>query len=382
MKKVLVLGGGIAGVEACISLKKEGFDVSLVSNRDYLYIYPISIWIPLRKIKPEDVKLSLKELSEIHKFELIIDEVIKIEAINKKIFLASSELNYDYLVIALGVDKMKPKGNENYLSICSAPEEAIGIRTQIDELLKKKRGKITIGFGGNPNDTTAIRGGPAFEFIFNIHNLLKERGIRQNFELTFFAPMQNAGAKMGEKAVKMMDTFFTKLDIKKCFGKKIKEFKPNSIIFEDDSLLDSDLIVFIAPTSGHLVLKNSDLPLSEVGFVKINDYCQVEGFNDVFAIGDVAYINGPEWRAKQGHIAEVMAKNTAYNIKSLEIKRSKLKSYINHINILCLMDSGDGGALIYRDTKRAFIIPLPIIGHWLKQGWGKYYKFSKKFKLI
>ena len=382
MKRVLVLGGGVAGVEACIFLKKDGFDVTLVSNRDYLYIYPISIWIPTRKIQPEDVKISLKELSQIHKFELILDEVKQIEAKSKKVVLNTKELTYDYLVVAMGAGKTKPKGDENFLSICSAPEEAIGIRTQIDELLKKKKGKIAIGFGGNPKDTTAVRGGPAFEVMFNIHNLLKERGIRQNFELTFFAPMPKPGAKMGEKALKMMDVFFKKLDIKKQFGKKIKEFKPTSVVFEDDSILEADFIMFISANAGHPMMKNSDLPLTEAGFVKINDNCQVEGFRDVFAIGDVAFIKGPEWRAKQGHIAEVMARNTAYNIKSIETNRDKFKGYLEHLNILCVMDSGDGAAFVYRDSKRGLMIPMPIFGHWLKKAWGTYYKLSKKGKIF
>lgn len=382
MKRVLVLGGGIAGIEASIFLKKEGFDVTLVSNRDYLYIYPISIWIPTRKIKPEDVKIPLKELSEIHKFELIIDEVTKIEAKSKKVYLSSSELIYDYLIVAMGAGKTKPKGDENFLSICSAPEEAIGLRTQMDNLLRAKKGKIAIGFGGNPKDPTAVRGGPAFEVMFNIHHLLKEKGIRQNFELTFFAPMPKPGAKMGEKALKMMDVFFKKLDIKKQFGKKIKEFTPNSVTFEDDSKLEADFIMFISANAGHPIMKNSDLPLTEAGFVKIDENCQVEGFSDVFAIGDVAYIEGPEWRAKQGHIAEVMARNVAYNIKSIETNRSSKKGYLNHLNILCIMDSGDGAAFVYRDTKRGLMIPMPVIGHWLKKAWGLYYKLSKRGKIF
>jgi sulfide:quinone oxidoreductase len=47
MKKALVIGGGFAGVQAAIELKKTNiFDVTLISDRDYIYIYPISIWIP------------------------------------------------------------------------------------------------------------------------------------------------------------------------------------------------------------------------------------------------------------------------------------------------------------------------------------------------
>ena len=49
MKKIVVLGGGFAGLEAAIYLKKENFDVTLVSDRDFFYIYPTSIWIPTRE---------------------------------------------------------------------------------------------------------------------------------------------------------------------------------------------------------------------------------------------------------------------------------------------------------------------------------------------
>jgi len=56
-QKVVVLGGGIAGLEAAIDLRKAGFSVTLVSNRKYIYIYPISIWIPVHKIDFEDACL-------------------------------------------------------------------------------------------------------------------------------------------------------------------------------------------------------------------------------------------------------------------------------------------------------------------------------------
>ncbi|MFN3787849.1 MAG: sulfide:quinone reductase, partial [Sulfurihydrogenibium azorense] len=45
------------------------------------------------------------------------------------------------------------------------------------------------------------------------------------------------------------------------------------------------------------------------------------------------------------------------------------------------MDMGNGGGLAYRDNKRALLLPLPIIGHWMKKGWGLYYKLSKLGKI-
>jgi sulfide:quinone oxidoreductase len=144
--------------------------------------------------------------------------------------------------------------------------------------------------------------------------------------------------------------------------------------------------MFIAAGDGHSVLAHSDMPLNDAGFIKINDYCQVsDGVNTlerVFVIGDCAALEGPEWRAKQGHIAEVMARNSAFNIKMIESNSKAFKGYKEHLNILCVMDSGDGAAFVYRSDKKAIMIPLFILGHWMKKGWGWYYKNSKMKRMF
>src|SRR5665648_1044347 len=241
MKKVLILGGGFAGIQTAIQLQKSGrFEVTLVSDRDYLYLFPISIWVPVREIDFENVKVPLAKIQKKYPFEVIIDSVKEIHAAEHQVVCENQSLGYDYLVVAFGADKMKHKGIENTLSICGKPEVSLSIRDGIDALINKGSGKIAIGFGGNPKDKSAVRGGPAFELMFNIHNYLKNKKLRENFELTFFAPMDEPGAKMGKGALAMMDKMFTNYKINKRFGKKIKEFVSDGVIFEDDSKLDSD----------------------------------------------------------------------------------------------------------------------------------------------
>jgi len=389
MKKVLILGGGFGGLESAIWLRKYGFDVTLVSDRKYMYIYPISIWIPTKEIEFKDACLDLEELSQIHGFTFIEDKVTKLDINNKKIVCENREIiDFEYLIIAIGASKMNHKGSENFLSICGAPEESIKIQKKLDELIAKGSGKIAFGFGGNPKDSSNVRGGPAFEVMFNVHNYLKKKGIRDKFELKFFAPMPKPGARMGQKALEMMDIWFERLNIKAYKGKKIKEFVSDGIILEDDSKIESDFTMFIPAGNGPELFKNSGLPLNEAGLIKINEYCEVmHNFDEnvdkykIFAVGDSAAIDGPDWRAKQGHLTEVMAKAAAFNIMAMEKGIEERKEYISHINILCVMDSGDGAAFVYRDNKKAKMIPLPIIGHWMKKGWGWYFKNSKLNKI-
>jgi sulfide:quinone oxidoreductase len=378
MKRVLILGGGFAGIQTAIELQKSGhFQVTLVSDRDFLYLYPISIWVPVHIKELNDVKIPLAKIQKKYPFEIIIDTVKEIHAADRQVICEKQTLNYDYLVVAFGADKMKHKGLENTLSICGKPEVAVSIRDGIDSLIQKGGGKIAVGFGGNPKDKSAVRGGPAFELIFNIHNMLKKKKIRQNFDLTFFAPMDEPGAKMGKGALPMLNKMFGKYNIAKRFGKKITEFEPGLVAFEDGSKLVSDLILFIPASAGHHVLQTSDLPLTEAGFIQIDTNCQVRGFQDVYAIGDIAAMEGPEWIAKQGHVAELMGKVAAHNIISTETGSVSKKHYHESPNILCVMDTGNGAAFVFRNTSKSLIIPMPFFGHWMKRGWGHYSKVTK-----
>jgi len=378
MKKVLILGGGFAGVQTAIELQKsKQFEVTLVSDRDYLFMYPISIWIPVRTNKFEDVKVPLVKIQKKYLFNLVIDKVARIQASNNQVICESQVLSYDYLVVAFGADKMQHKGINNTLTICGKPEQTLELRNRLDALIEKRKGKIAIGFGGNPKDKSAVRGGPAFELIFNIHHYLKKKGLRDNFELTMFAPMEQPGARMGKNAMKAIQSLFAKQNIQKRFGKKITEFVEDGVVFEDESKLEADLIMFIAGAKGSTILTDSDLPLSEAGFVKINNFNQVNEFQNVFAIGDAAAYEGPEWTARQGHIAEVMGRNAAHNILQIEKGTTNFKCYQEHLNILCIMDMGNGAAFVFRNDKKQIMIPMPVFGHWVKQVWGTYAKLTK-----
>jgi sulfide:quinone oxidoreductase len=386
MKRVVILGGGFAGVEAAIYLRKEQFDVTLVSDREFFYIYPTSIWIPTGGTSMEKICVGLDALKEAHGFDTVVDRVESVSMGEKRVTLASGKrIEGDYMIIALGAGKMKHPGSEHTLSICGSPADASALKERLEALIQKGSGTIAMGFGGNPNDTSAVRGGPAFELLFNVHHHLKKLGKREQFQLEFFAPMAQPGARMGPQALGMMETMFSTMQINRHFGKKIKRFEHDGVVFEDESRLKSDLTMFIPAGNGHPVIQESDLPCNAAGFVTINDYGQVTNGDrvseQVYAIGDVAALEGPDWRAKQGHIAEVMARNAAFNIIAAERGSEERKGYAEHINILCVMDSGNGAAFVYRDHKGGKMIPMPIVGHWMKRGWGWYCRNSKLGKI-
>jgi hypothetical protein len=49
----------------------------------------------------------------------------------------------------------------------------------------------------------------------------------------------------------------------------------------------------------------------------------------------------------------------------------------DQVSIVCLMDAGRDAALVMRDSRRARVLSLSPIGHWLKKAWGYCYRFCK-----
>lgn len=376
-KTALVVGGGFAGLEAAIQLRKRGLDVTLVSDRPFLFIYPISIWIPTGESTFDNACLDLAEVSRRHGFVFVQGHVQSIDASTRTVQVDDRQLSADFLVLAMGGTPMRPKGVEHTLSLGGDPRNGLAIKARLDELIDRGSGRIALGFGGNPKDQSAVRGGPVFEAMFNIDHLLRKRGIRDKFELTFFAPMPSPGERMGSKAVAAVQEMFDKKGITKRFGKKIVAFDAGGVAFEDGSRVDSDLVVFVPAQEGHPLVKDGRLPLNEAGFVRIDEHCAVEGMHGVYAVGDVAALGGPVWRAKQGHMAEVMARVAADSIADEVLRIPPQASYLPHVDIKCLMDMGNGSAYVHRSTQGEKLVSMPVYGHWAKKAWGSYFKMSK-----
>jgi sulfide:quinone oxidoreductase len=377
-KHVLVLGGGFAGLEAAIHARKAGLDVTLVSDRPYLYIYPTSIWVATGERANADVALDLADVAKRHGFAFVEGAVESISGARRAATVNGKEITADHLVVAIGGRQLRPKGVEHTHALGGDPENAAQLKTAIDVLLDKGSGRIAMGFGGNPKDSSAVRGGPMFELMFNVEHLLRKCGLRDRFELTFFAPMPSPGERMGKKAVEAVRAMLEARGVAMRFGKKISAFEQGAVLFEDGSKLEADLVVFLPAGEGHPVIRASDLPKNEAGFVLTDEGCAVQGLEGVWAVGDSAALQGPEFRAKQGHLAEVMARIAAANITAAEAGRTERESYLPHVGISCLMDTGDGAAFVHRDTAKEQMIPLPVVGHWMKKGWGAYYKASKR----
>ncbi len=225
-------------------------------------------------------------------------------------------------------------------------------------------GSSAFGFGGNPKEPSAMRGGPMFEFLFGIDRWLRRQGKRDRFRLVFFTPAEKPGQRLGEKAVKGILSTMAKRGVETHLGHKLKRFEADKVVTEGGEF-HADLILFMPGMTGNQWFDNTDLPRSEGGLLKANELCQVEGQERVYVVGDSGSFPGPAWMPKQAHMADLQAGAAAANLVAELEGRKPGKTF--KAELVCIIDSYDTGMMVYRTEKRNIVTPAFSGFHWAKR---------------
>lgn len=369
MPHVVIVGAGFAACTAVKSLRKRGYngEISLVAPRAELFYYPSLIWVPAGKRSYQDLVVPLHDYLQHHKVHYIQSTVTGIDADANTLRLENDSISYDAVIIATGGRYIrKLPGIEHAKIVCSGWQDT---KEFSDRLAALNEGTIAFGFSGNPKEPSAMRGGPVFEFLFGVDTLLRQQGRREHFNLVFFSPAPRPGQRMGDKAVDRILSEMKKCNIKTYLGSKIKQFTENSVETEGVSF-NADLILFMPGMTGPSWAAESGLNLSEGGFFKANEFCQVEGQQHIFVAGDAGSFPGPEWKPKQAHMADLQAEAAAKNI--IDVLQLKKVRHTFKTELICIVDTLTNGSLVYRGPKRSFMMKMPPM-HWAKILFEKFY---------
>jgi sulfide:quinone oxidoreductase len=362
--KITVIGTGFAAMTAVKELRKRDAqaEISVISPRAEFVYLPSLIWIPSRIRSPEQLSVPLDKFFQRMRVEFIHAEVTGLKDGGRTVTTDKGEVSNDALLIASGGRFIKKlPGIEHAITPCEGVPAAVAIRDRLEQM---DGGTIAIGFGGNPKEPSAMRGGPMFEFLFGIDTLLRKQGRRDKFKLVFFNPAPEPGKRLGPNAVKGLLSAMAKRGIETHLGHKMKGFEQNRVITEGGEF-EADLILFMPGMTGNAWFDNTDLPRSEGGMVIADKFCRVEGIDKVYVAGDSGSFPGPDWMPKQAHMADLQAKAASENIVAELNGDSPHQTF--KIELMCIVDSNDKGMLVARTPSRSIVLPSCRIWHWAKR---------------
>jgi len=364
MKRVTIVGAGFAALTAVKKLRAcdPRMEITLVAPKPEFSYLPGTIWIPSGLRKPEDLLIPLENFFQRMKVNYFKGSATGLKDGGRTLITDRGEIQNDGLMICSGGRYVKRlPGIEHALVPCEGIPVAVKIR---DRLKRLESGTIAVGFSGNPNEPSAMRGGPMFEYLFGIDRQLRLDGRRNRIKLVFFTPAASPGQRLGPKAVKGLQAEMDKRGIETYLGQKILGFTDKSVITEGGEF-DAHLILFMSGITGNQWFDNTDLPRSEGGLVKADAHCHVEDMDKVYVAGDSGSYPGPDWMPKQAHMADLQAKAAAENLYEELNGREATKTF--KVELICIVDSQTTGSLVARTQKYNIVLPQMKVLHWLKR---------------
>lgn len=363
MPHITIIGAGFGALTAVRKLRKlsKSLEITVIAPEPSLIYYPSLIWIPSGLRSSDDLRIDLNGFLAENQVRYHQAKVTGLEDGGRKVLTDNGTIRNDALIIASGGRFIKKlPGIEHVITICEGIAAAEAMRERLQTL---EGGTIALGFGGNPKEPAAMRGGPMFELLFGLDNQLRKEGRRDKFKLVFFSPAPQPGKRLGEKAVKGLLGEMQKCGIETHLGHKMKGFESNKVITEGGEIA-ADLILFMPGMTGPAWAADTGLNLSEGGMFKADKHCQVEGSENVFVVGDSGSFPGPDWMPKQAHMADLQAEAAAEN--ALAVLDNKPATATFKVELVCIVDTLKSGILVYRDEKRAIVFPCRLF-HFAKR---------------
>jgi NADH dehydrogenase len=297
--RVVVVGAGFGGLAAMRRLARARVQTTLVDRNIYSTFQPLLYEVASASLTSSDVAYPVRNLARKYHAAFRHGELASIDPAGGKITLADgAELGYEYLILATGVSAA-------YHGIPGAAEYSMGLYTRRDAIVLRDRimlGLERISLTGLRNDVavTVIGGGATgVELAGSLADL-------RNVALAASYPeidRSRVHVALVEQAPVLLAPFHPALreytrrqlarrgvDVR--LGTTIAKVAPDQVLLPDGSALTSDITVWAAGVAGPDEISSWGLPQAAGGRIRIGPDLRIIGFDRIFAIGDVALIDG------------------------------------------------------------------------------------------
>ncbi|WML26518.1 NAD(P)/FAD-dependent oxidoreductase [Neobacillus sp. OS1-33] len=293
-KKVVILGGGYAGLMTAVTLQKKvhpsRIEIYLVNKNDYHYFTTKVHEAGAGTVNPESIKLPILELIDSQRVTFIQDEVTGLDIERKRVICKNQTLNYDYVVVGIGGTPKTSNipGLEEHAFFLFNWEGTYRLRQHIEEKFQEfsqqRAGKLNLVIGGT--------GFTGMEFIHELTNSIpilckRFKVVPNDVNIIVVEPNQGILQGFPEAIVSDAVNSLRKTNIEYKVGLQVTRVEDRKIILEDGTEVPTDTFIWAGGVMGNPLLDGLGFELLD-GRVKLNEFCEVPGCHDVYVIGDAS----------------------------------------------------------------------------------------------
>jgi len=339
-KRILIAGGGFAGLKLATKLSESEFQIVLIDKNNFHQFQPLFYQVATAGLEPSAISFPLRKIFQRSTNVLIrVAEITGINADTKEVKTSLGSVNYDILVLAMGVDTNffgMPHIAENAIPMKSV-SEALRLRNRIlqnfEDALIETDGEKQLAL----LNIVVVGGGPTGVEVSGTLAEMKKFILPKDYPELDFTKMNiyllEAGSRvlggMTENSAKTAEHYLQKLGVNVICNAQVSDYDGQKVSIHNNIQIPAKTLVWAAGVTGKKTEGLSPDVYVRGNRIKVNAFNQVEGYENIYALGDNAYMtegNYPNGHPQMAQPAIQQAKLLARNLKR-QVKNEPMKPY-------------------------------------------------------
>ncbi|MBT8191315.1 MAG: NAD(P)/FAD-dependent oxidoreductase, partial [Bacteroidia bacterium] len=337
--RVVIIGAGFAGFNVARKLSRNKFQIVLIDKHNYHQFQPLLYQVAMAGLEPSSIIYPLRKGFQKNKnVHIRIAEVLSIDPKDKKVDTNLGKIYFDKLVIASGATT-NYFGNENFEKHTyglKSLSESLTLRNAILDDLEHSLMTPDYETRQGYIDIVIVGGGPTGVELAGALGEMKRYILPKDYpeldEKEVDIYLIHGGERlllgMSEEAGTKAMKFLKKLDIKVMLNKRVTDYDGTFVRTKDGDSIRAHKVIWAAGITGNHISGLAEEARAQGNRIKVDAFHKVLGENDIYAIGDIAWMPTESYPGAHPQVAQVaiqQSKNLADNFIKDQAKPFRYK---------------------------------------------------------
>ncbi len=328
--RVVIIGAGFAGLNLARLLSNDLYQIVLIDRNNFYQFQPLLYQVAMSGIEPSSIAFPLRKVFRKKKnVHIRVAELLSINPSEKNLMTSEGLVNYDILIIATGVSTNfygNPAVESNAYSLKSI-SDALLLRNVILSDLEKALTIREEDIRQTYLDIVIVGGGPTgVEMAGSLAEMRKYILPNEYPELKasdmnihLIEGTNELLASMSDEASKKSKEYLIKMGVEVINNAKVNNYDGNEVSLNDGRKLYTRKLIWAAGITGMKIEGLPEASYARGNRLQTNTYNQVTGLENIYAIGDNAYMEEGKYKGhpQVAQPAIQQAKRLAKNLNDI-----------------------------------------------------------------
>ncbi len=356
-KKVIVIGGGFAGIQFIRTLDEKMFEVLLIDKINHYQFQPLFYQVATSQLEPSSISFPLRNIfKKKTNVQIRLATVLSIDKNQNKITTNIGDFDYDYLVIAIGctTNFFGNETNKQNSFTLKSTFDAITIRNHILRTFEKIISATELEKESLFNFVIVGAGPTGVEMAGAFAEIKKDVLPKDYREIDFsrlkillIEGTKNTLNSMSNTARLSSKKYLEKMGVEIYTETFVKNYDGNILTLNTDETIKTKTVIWAAGVTGNKLEGINPEVITPSNRLKVNRINKVFECENIFAVGDIAFMETPNYPNSHPQLANVainQAKILANNLKSIE--QNKKTTNFEYIDLGSMATIGRNKAVV------------------------------------